>query len=142
MITKLLTSDFYKVLWYAVKHTVGCITIKHIKKLLNKEAFLIDVWHCFRGYFIEYAVYNYSDILDPYTVKEFKWRVAVMNTRCLEQGTCIGCGCTVTALQGALKSCDNRCYPSWFGTKLFKELFETEPEIGQLLTSYYSKKNI
>lgn len=50
-------------------------------------------------------------LLAPHIVEQFKWRIKVMSTECLENGSCTKCGCRVPELQFASTPCEGECYP-------------------------------
>ncbi len=43
--------------------------------------------------------------------EQIDYRIEVMDRDCYNQGSCIICGCSTTALQMADKACDKPCYP-------------------------------
>lgn len=112
----------YRVQLYinALKFTIkDCTNIEHIKKAINHPSELKNTWDCLYGTFVDYLYYNDKSVLHSMTVAQLEYRHAVMNPECKENGACIKCGCTVTALQAAKKSCKGNCYPYWMSNKDF-----------------------
>lgn len=59
--------------------------------------------------------------------EQIEARIVSMNPQCYEQGSCVICGCTTTALQMANKACDKPCYPTMMSSlnwQLMKEGFD------------------
>ena len=50
-------------------------------------------------------------LIRPLILEQFEWRIKAMNKVCYNQGSCVKCGCTTTALQMASKACAGDCYP-------------------------------
>lgn len=116
------------VVTYSIKE---CATIDNIKKF--KLANTIDIYHCIYGTYIDYIYWNYSYLLHPIDKLQLEFRHKVMRKECYDNGTCIKCGCTTTALQGAKKSCKGNCYPKWINRNKFVKEF--------VLVSYIKSEN-
>lgn len=88
-----------------------------------------DVYHYFVGKF-RYFVY-YPPILNKLIrgriKKQIDFRIAVMEEECYNQGSCIKCGCTTTALQMANKACDKPCYPPMMKKKDWERFISEKP---------------
>jgi hypothetical protein len=50
-----------------------------------------------------------------------------MEPECFNNGVCIKCGCTTTALQMANKSCNGECYPIMMDKKTWYQFKEHNP---------------
>jgi hypothetical protein len=60
-------------------------------------------------YQLYYSKFNW--LISANVREQIKFRINTMEKKCYDQGSCIMCGCTTTALQMANKSCDKPCYP-------------------------------
>ncbi len=68
------------------------------------------------SYFVgnfRYKLYysKYSFLIRDHIKEQIDYRIEVMDRDCYNQGSCIMCGCSTTALQMADKACDKPCYP-------------------------------
>lgn len=79
----------------------------------------------------------FSSMMRKHIKKQIDWRIEVMNNDCYNQGSCIECGCTTTALQMANKACDKPCYPPIMSRKKWKDFITTgEVKIGKDYWTY------
>lgn len=62
---------------------------------------------------IRYRLYysKYKWLIPLYIREQIDMRIYSMNEECLNQGSCIKCGCQTTHLQMANKKCEGDCYP-------------------------------
>lgn len=107
----------------AFKHAIKeCVSWSHLLLLVKSKDIskLYDAYHCLYGTYIDYLYWKHKEILHPMDVLQLEFRHKVMNASCYLNGSCIKCGCTTTALQGAKKSCDGNCYPYWINRKEFE----------------------
>lgn len=102
---------------------VDCFKFKYLIYLFNDKAKIVDAWHCTYGTFIDYLYWNDKSLLSELTILQLEFRHKVMNQTCLDNGSCIKCGCTTTALQAATKSCEGKCYPEWINEFKFRYLY-------------------
>ena len=87
-------------------------TLNKLSRVFTGEAELIDVYYFIQGNIRDWLYYNKPRLLRTHIREQIKWRIQVMNQKCYDNSSCVGgCGCDVTELQCANKTCDNYCYP-------------------------------
>lgn len=102
------------------------ITLKNIKKYIQGyiRSFVFKFRH--KKYISKFA--EDLKVLQPHQIEQYKWRLTVMNPKCLEEGKCVVCGCETPYLQMSSEACDGNCYPE-FKSKKEWDLFKKENKI-------------
>lgn len=85
----------------------------HWNQLRSSKNKVRDVFNYILAHYRYYLYYHkhLSNFLQPHIREQIDFRIAIMNPICYTKGSCIHCGCTVTQLQMANKSCEGREYP-------------------------------
>ena len=119
MIFQLLTKP--KLLFKILKIVKdNCLKLKYLKKALKSPKEFKRGYHCVYGTFIDAIFYLKPELLSREVYLQLIFRHEMMNTQCLNQGSCIKCGCTTTALQASKPSCEGNCYPEWISDSKFR----------------------
>lgn len=111
----------------------------YIKNYIEGKEKLITIWYYISGYYRDWLYYNKPNVLRIHIKEQIDFRIDVMNLSCLEEGSCVKCGCSCTELQCAYKSCDGNCYPPFFNKACWKYLKYTG--MKQVMESYYKSRN-
>ena len=61
-------------------------------------------------------------LIRPYIRSQIQTRFTSMQPECLNQGSCVICGCTTTQLQMAHEACEKPCYPTLMSRKSWKHM--------------------
>ena len=61
-------------------------------------------------YFLYYSKW-FKFLIRTHIREQIDFRIKFMDKACYENGQCVICGCSTTALQMADKACDKPCYP-------------------------------
>ena len=105
------------------------VVLERRKKMIKLEEINPkNVWAFFSGYFRYHLHYRfpllYLLFIRRHIREQITYRINSTNKQCLEQGSCIHCGCAVTALQHASKTCGGICYPEMIGRRRWSKLKE------------------
>lgn len=74
----------------------------------NKE--LIDIYHYLLGNTRMWLYNNYRNLLPKHIKEQYEIRLKKANKQCINQGSCIACGCKTPELFMADKACEEDCY--------------------------------
>ena len=96
--------------------------LKGMKEILTGKRKLSDIWHYLLGNY-RYKLYysRFKFLIRKHIQEQIAFRIQVMNKECYNQGSCVICGCTTTALQMCNKSCDKPCYPEMMNKKEWEQ---------------------
>ena len=78
---------------------------------------------------LRYKLYysKYKKFIRKHILEQIDFRIDYMEPECFNNGVCIKCGCTTTALQMANKSCNGECYPIMMDKKTWYQFKEHNP---------------
>lgn len=95
---------------------------KYLIQIWNRERPLKDIWHYLVGNY-RYQLY-YSKLkflIRSHIRQQIAYRIKVMRPECYQNGECVMCGCSTTALQMCNKPCEGDCYPPMKTRKQWNE---------------------
>jgi hypothetical protein len=85
----------------------------HLQQFLKSHNKLHDSFNYSLAHYRYYLYYHNSlhFLLRTHIRQQITFRIAIMNQRCYNNGSCIHCGCQTTQLQMSNHTCEGKEYP-------------------------------
>lgn len=93
----------------------------HLINLYRGNISFKDVWYYIQGSFRHRLFYSrFKFLIRGYIREQIALRIIAMRKECYDNGECIECGCSTTALQMCDKMCEGECYPTMMNKEQWK----------------------
>ena len=97
--------------------------INLIKRLMRNPKLM---WNYFVGNYRYFLYTKKIPLIRKHIKEQYEWRLTLANPTCLDNGSCIKCGCKTPELLFSSNSCEGECYSDLVSRKLWRRIKEAK----------------
>lgn len=97
--------------------------IRLLKRLKRNPKLM---WNYFIGNYRSFLYSSRIPLIRKHIREQYEWRLTLANKECLDNGSCIKCGCKTPNLLFSPEACEGACYSRLVSKKLWKKIKEAK----------------